>query len=49
MVNQLWKKKTQKLEIEKTPLEETPQQEINKTVVIIGVVGVVALLFLASR
>ena len=28
---------------------ETPQHEINKTAVIIGVVGIVALLFMASR
>ena len=29
--------------------EKKPQHEINKTAVIIGVVGVVALLFMASR
>ena len=29
--------------------EETPQHEINKTAVIVGVVGVVALLFMAAR
>ena len=29
--------------------EKTPQHEINKTAVIVGVVGVVALLFLAMR
>ena len=37
---------------EKPPDKETvstPQHEINKTAVIIGVVGVVALLFMASR
>ena len=35
---------------EKAPIEEkTPQHEINKTAVIVGVVGVVALLFMASR
>ena len=39
---------------EKTPQldsvpEETPQHEINKTAVIVGVVGVVALLFMAAR
>ena len=39
---------------EKTPNEENtsekmPQHEINKTAVIIGIVGVVALLFMASR
>ena len=32
-----------------TVLEKTPQHEINKTAVIIGIVGVVALLFMASR
>ena len=36
-----------------TPQDEetasTPQHEINKTAVIVGVVGVVALLFIASR
>ena len=34
---------------EQTPSEKTPQREINKTAVIVGVVGVVALLFMASR
>ena len=36
---------------EKPPIvsEKTPQHEINKTAVIIGVVGVVALLFMALR
>ena len=29
--------------------EKTPQHEINKTTVIIGVVGIVALFFMASR
>ena len=29
--------------------EETPQHEINKTAVIVGVVGVVALLFMVAR
>ena len=29
--------------------DSTPQHEINKTAVIVGVVGVVALLFIASR
>ena len=29
--------------------EKTPQHEINKTAVIVGVVGVVALLFIAVR
>ena len=33
---------------EKQP-NKTPQHEINKTAVIIGIVGVVALLFMASR
>ena len=38
------------IDSEKPTIEEkTPQHEINKTVVIVGVVGVVALLFLASR
>ena len=36
------------IESEKPP-NKTPQHEINKTAVIIGVVGVVALLFMASR
>ena len=31
------------------PPNKTPQHEINKTAVIVGVVGVVALLFMASR
>ena len=31
------------------PPNKTPQHEINKTAVIIGVLGVVALLFMASR
>ena len=31
------------------PPNKTPQHEINKTAVIIGVVGIVALLFMASR
>ena len=35
---------------DKPPIEEkTPQHEINKTAVIVGVVGVVALLFMAAR
>ena len=29
--------------------KKTPQQEINKTAVIVGVVGVVALIFIAMR
>ena len=32
-----------------TQTDSTPQHEINKTAVIVGVVGVVALLFMASR
>ena len=36
-------------ETEKTFSEKTPQHEINKTVVIVGVVGVVALIFIATR
>ena len=47
-------KKNDKNISEKPPDKETvsekpPQHEINKTAVIIGVVGVVALLFMASR
>ena len=34
---------------EKPPTDSTPQHEINKTAVIVRVVGVVALLFMASR
>ena len=34
---------------EKKETVSTPQHEINKTAVIIGVVGAVALLFMASR
>ena len=41
--------KTLKGEIEETLSEKTLQHEINKTAVIVGVVGVVALLFMASR
>ena len=36
-------------EIEEELKDKTPQHEINKTAVIIGVVGVAALLILASR
>ena len=36
-------------QIEEEMKDETPQHEINKTAVIIGVVGVVALLVLAAR
>ena len=38
-----------KPEIEETISEKTPQHEINKTAVIVGVVGVVALMFIAMR
>ena len=43
--------KNDKQASEKLPIEETisEKHEINKTAVIIGVVGIVALLFLASR
>ena len=36
-------------ETEETFSEKTPQHEMNKTAVIVGVVGVVALLFMAMR
>ena len=36
-------------ETEQTFLEKTPQHEVNKTAVIVGVVGVVALIFMAMR
>ena len=39
----------QKETVSEKPPEKTPQHEINKTAVITGVVGVVALLFLAAR
>ena len=42
-------KQTSETPNEQTPSEKTPQHEINKTAVIVGVVGVVALLFIASR
>ena len=44
-------KKNDKQASEKPPIEQTVSEkhEINKTAVIIGVVGVVALLFMASR
>ena len=35
--------------VSEKPPNKTPQHEINKTVVIIGVVGVVALVFMALR
>ena len=36
-------------QIKKLFQKKTPQHEINKTMVIIGIVGVVALLFMASH
>ena len=41
--------KTPKGEIEETLSAKTPQHEINKTAVIVGVVSVVALLFMTLR
>ena len=35
--------------VSEKPPNKTPQHEINKTAAIVGVVGVVALLFMASR
>ena len=35
--------------VSETVSEKTPQHEINKSAVIVGVVGVVALLFVAAR
>ena len=43
------KKNPEKPPVEETVSEETPQHEINKTAVIVGVFGVVALLFMALR
>ena len=43
------KQTSEKETVLEKPPNETPQHEINKTAVIIGVVGVVALLFMASR
>ena len=45
------KQASEKLPIvsEKLPIDVSEKHEINKTAVIIGVVGVVALLFMASR
>ena len=43
------KQSSEKETVLEKPPNKTPQHEINKTAVIIGVVGVVALLFLASR
>ena len=40
---------SKKLTIEETACEKTSQHEINKIAVIVGGVGVVALLFMASR
>ena len=34
---------------DEAPENKTPQHEINKTAVIVGVVGVVALIFIAMR
>ena len=42
-------KETSQDEVSDKETDSTPQHEINKTVVIVGVVGVVALLFIASR
>ena len=39
----------QKETVSEKPPNKTPQHEINKTAVIIGVVGVVALVFIALR
>ena len=43
------KQTSEKETVLEKPPNETPQHEINKTAVIIGVVGVVALLFIAAR
>ena len=43
------KKILEKPPIKETVSEKTPQHEINKTAVIVGVVGVVALFFVAMR
>ena len=43
------KQTSEKETVLEKPPNKTPQHEINKTVVIIGVVGVVALLFIAAR
>ena len=40
---------TQTLETQTPTDKKTPQHEINKTAIIVGVVGVVALLFIAMR
>ena len=42
-------KKTTDDELETQTDKKTPQHEINKTAVIVGVVGVVALIFMATR
>ena len=43
------KQTSEKETVLEKPPNETPQHQINKAAVIIGVVGVVALLFMASR
>ena len=43
------KEKVSEEKVSEEKTVSTPQHEINKTAVIIGVVGVVALLFMASR
>ena len=43
------KQASEKLPIEETVSEKTPQHEINKTALIVGGVGVAALLFMALR
>ena len=40
---------SEKPPIEETASEKKPQHEINNTAVIVGVLGVVAMLFMASR
>ena len=42
-------KETPQDEVSDKETDSTPQHEINKTAVIVGVVGAVALLFIASR
>ena len=43
------KQTSEKETVLEKPPNKTPQHEINKTAVIIGVVGVVAMLFIAAR
>ena len=43
------KQTSEKENVLEKPPNKTPQHEINKTAVIIGVVGVVAMLFIAAR